>query len=407
MLVQRFGLVDGYARYRQLLSIPESVPIRHLSLLGQGAYARKFAEQFVQTHGGGKPFRIKPVKVVGEGHCSEYSSLSRPTHLACLRNGIVRGSSALLEMNYHALLEFEDEELDYFDCEFEIDAAIFAGDRHSAWVIGGESFPACLEVDEAFTLLGPQLGAFGDFMMQYLPRYVWARLSGVLPPVPVLVSGDLHPALEQALQMFLAAGAAMIKVAPLQPVRVRRLWCASNLTYAPAREVMDERYSFDHTFPSPDVIVPVVRELKRHALPYVEASTAETKVFLARRSDRWRVVANAAEIEAIAERHGFRVVFPEDFDFVSQINLVANATHVVAPEGSALFLCYFAQPGTKICMLQHPMTEGINMYDAFFDGCDITVLTGPVTKPHPVYPHRADYLINPKQFDDFLARWLS
>ena len=405
-LTRRYGVREGYSRYRQLLSLPDSVPIRHLSLLGQSAYARKFAEHFVQTYAGGKPFRLKAMRVVGEGYCPEFSAVSRPAHVACLRDGIVRGTSAVLEMEYHALLEFEDEELDYFDCEFDIDPAIFSGDRHSAWVISGDAYPGRLEVDEAFTLLGPQLGAFGDFMMQYLPRYVWANLSGALPPVPVLVSEDIPATVEQALQMFLADQVAMIKVARLQTVRVRRLWCASNLTYAPAREVMDSRYSPAHTFPSPDLIVPVVRELRRRALPYLDASKAESRIYLGRRPDRWRVVTNGPEIEAIAERHGFRVVFPEDFDFVGQIQLVAKATHVVAPEGSALCLCYFARPGTKICILQHTIIEGTNVYDAFFDSCDITTLVGPITKAHPLFPHRADYLIDPERFDGFLTRWL-
>jgi hypothetical protein len=405
-MAKKYGRAEGYSQYRRLLSIPESVPLRHLSLMGQGAYGRLFGEPFVQTHAGGQPFRVKPAKVVGEGHCSEFLGRSRPMHILCLRDAIVRGASSVLETKYHALLEFEDEELDYFDCEFEIDPAIFIGDRHSAWVISGDAYPGRIEVDEAFTLLGPHLGAFGDFMMTYLPRYVSASLSGVLPPVPVLISEDIPATIENALQIFIGDQVPLVKVAPFQPVRVQRLWCASNLHYAPSREVMDERYSPAHTFPSPDAIVPVVRELRRRALPYIGATKTEPRIYLARRPQNWRAATNSAEIEAIAEKHGFRIVFPEDLDFSSQISLLFNATYVVAPEGAALFLCYFAQPGTKICILSHPFVDGINSYDVFFDSCEISVVTGPLIRPHPIFPHRGDYFIHPTHFEMFLSSWV-
>ena len=176
----------------------------------------------------------------------------------CLRPG---GSAAIVT-DHHALLDVEDAELDLFDCEFDIDPSFFAASRHSAWVIA-EDDPSRLQLDEAFTLLGPHLGAFGDFMMQYLPRYVWADMSGELPRVPVLSSSRLPQTIRDAIRLVVPDDVEIIEADPLQPLDVRRLWCGSNLTYAPAREVMDERYETLHTYPSPELIGPVISELNR------------------------------------------------------------------------------------------------------------------------------------------------
>lgn len=51
-----------------------------------------------------------------------------------------------------------------------------------------------------------------------------------------------------------------------------------------------------------------------------------------------------------------RVVYPEDMPFIEQVRLLRNAQYVVGPEGSAMFLLFFARPGTKLCILNHTYT---------------------------------------------------
>jgi len=406
-LVAKLGIDGAFSAFRRMMALPETVHINRRSLAGIADYARRFGEHLVETHMGGAPFRIAPSKIVGQGTCSEFHGRSRATHLACIRNARLRGGSALIETGFHALLDFHDHELDWFDCEYDIDPSIFCGDRHAVWTISGEGEPFALDVAEAFSLMGPQLGAFGDFMIQYLPRYLWADMSGALPPVPVLVNEPLPPTIERAIRLMLPSGVELIKVRPFQPVHVGRLWCASSLTYAPAPDIMDERYSPDHQFPAPHTMMPVVREMKRRAAAQMQGHGKGEKIFLARHSSLWRRLVTAADIEAIARQYGFAVVYPETLGFDEQIAMMANAKYVVLPEGSAVFLCYFARPGTRICILQHPITEGTNAYDAHFDGCDVTILTGPFQRRDPVFPHRSDYLIELQVFGEFLDRWTS
>ena len=246
-LVARFGVEDGWRRYKDLLGLPPTAQIRYATLAGQGEHARRHGTRFVETFVGGAPFRVEALPVLDGATSPPILSRARSTHLACLDDVYVRGVSAAIVTDHHALLDFEDAELDMFDCEFDIDPSFFSASRHSAWVVDAEDDSACLQIDEAFTLLGPQLADFGDVMMTYLPRYLWADMSGELPRVPVLLSSGLPQTIRDAIRLVVPADVEIIEIDPLQPVHVRRLWCGSNLRYAPAREVMDERYSTLHT----------------------------------------------------------------------------------------------------------------------------------------------------------------
>jgi capsular polysaccharide biosynthesis protein len=404
--VARFGVEDGWRRHKELLGLPPTAQIRYATMAGQGEYARRRGTRFVETFAGGAPFRVEAQPVLDGATSPTIISRARPTHLAGLEDVYVREASAAVVTNHHALLDFEDAELDMFDCEFDIDPSFFSASRHSAWVVTAEDDPTCLQIDEAFSLLGPQLGAFGDFMMQYLPRYLWAEMSGELPHVPVLSSTRLPQTIRDAIRVVVPGDVEIIEVDPFQPVHLGRLWCASNITYAPAREVMDERYSSQHSYPSPELIVPVVSELNRRVASHVVRDTAPENVYLARQPWLWGQLVNAAEIESVADEHGFTVVYPDELTFVEQVNLVANAKRVLAPEGSALFLCYFASPGTRLLILENAVVEGVNVYQAFFPNCELTAIAGTVVDRDDGFPHRASYRIDPQRFRDLLTEWL-
>ena len=405
-LVARFGVEDGWRRYKDLLGLSSTAQIRYATLAGQGEYARRHGTRFVETFAGGAAFRVEGLPVLDGSKCPATVARTRSTHLACLEDAFVRGGSAAIVTDHHALLDFEDAELDLFDCEFEIDPSFFSASRHSAWVVTADDDPAQIQVEETFTLLGPHLGGFGDFMLQYLPRYLWADMSGELPHVPVLSSSNMPQTIRDALRLVVPADVEIIEVDPLQPVHVRRLWCSSDLTYAPAREVMDERYSTLHSYPSPELIVPVVSELNRRVAPCVVRDREPTNVFLARQPWRWAQLVNASEIEAVAAEHGFTVVYPDELTFVEQVNLVANAKRILAPEGSALFLCYFASPGTTLLILENAVVEGVNVWRAFFPNCEPTAMAGTVVDRDEAFPHRSSYRIDPQRFREFLREWL-
>jgi hypothetical protein len=406
-LVARFGVEEGWRRYKDLLGLPPTARIRYATLTGQGEYGRSYGTRFVETFAGGAPFRVEALPVLDGVTSPEVVARARSTHVARLEDVFVREGSAAIVTDHHALLDFEDAELDMFDCEFDIDPSFFSANRHSAWVITAEDDPECLHMDEAFTLLGPHLaGDFGALMMTYLPRYLWADMSGELPHVHVLSSSRLGQTVRDIIRVVVPADVEIIELDPLQPVHLRRLWCSSNLHYGPAREIMDERYSTLHQFPSPELMRPVVSELNRRLAPHVVRDGGPENVFLARKPWRWAQLVNAAEIEAAVAEHGFTIVHPEELTFVEQVNLLANAKRVVAPEGSALFLCYFASPGTRLLVLDNASPEGVNVWRVFFPECELTAMAGTIVDRDARFPHRSSYRIDPQRFRDVLREWL-
>ena len=95
-----------------------------------------------------------------------------------------------------------------------------------------------------------------------------------------------------------------------------------------------------------------------------------------------------------------------DLDFLGQLRLVRNARHIVAPDGSALFLGYFARPGTKLCILTHPLIFMMQTETALLSGVEVTLFTGPYIRKKVKSPEESDYQIDESRFCAFLEDWL-
>jgi hypothetical protein len=406
-LVNAFGVEDGFRVYRERLKLPDSGRIRLDRLESLYSFAKTCGEPFIEIDPGGERFVVPAPTVIGEGVCRPLEHVSRPLYVACLGAARVRGRSAVIEIEGLGLLDYLDWERDLFDCELEIDPAIFHASRDAAWIIGPQDDGPSIDLDEAFTLLGPDSGAFGDWMVQFLPRYVAADMSGQLPPVPVLVDARMPPSIYRCIEVMVPRGVEIIRIPTYATARVRRLWCASNLQYAPTFEKMDGRFRWDYLASPPATARSVVRETRRRADAAIAGgASGPERVFLGRRPRLWRKLVNYAAIEAVAEARGFQVVYPEDLSFDDQVRLLRGARFVIAPEGSALFLLYFSEPGTKLCILNDTMTEGSLGYNGSFDGVDVTLFTGPIVGLDADFEERSDYAIDENRFATFVESWL-
>jgi capsular polysaccharide biosynthesis protein len=406
-LVNAFGVEQGFAVYRERLKLPDSGRIRLNRIESQFTFALTCSESFVETDRGGEPFIIDPPRVVGEGIRRRLEHVARPLYVASVNNARVRGRSAVIDVDGLALLDYQPYERELFACEFDIDPAIFHVSGDTAWMFAPQDDAASIEVDEAFTLLGPNSGAFGDWMLEFLPRYIAADLSGRLPPVPVLLDAQMPESIRRCIEVMIRPGTELIKVPAFATVRVRRLWYAPSLHYAPGYEKMEGSFRWDYLCPAPRQFLPVVREIARRAeatLP--RKDTSPTRVFLGRKPHLWRSLVNAAEVETAARERGFEIVYPEELSLDRQIELLQHANFVIAPEGSALFLCYFSRPGARICILNHPLIDSALVYNALFDDLHVTMLTGPIIQKDSDFSNRANYRIDKGVFTDFLDAWL-
>lgn len=104
-----------------------------------------------------------------------------------------------------------------------------------------------------------------------------------------------------------------------------------------------------------------LREAALRARPATDPGARPDRVFLSRTAHHRRLaeagrpsrrsLANEADMDDLFARLGFRVVWSEDLTLTEQISLVAGATVLSGPSGSALHLSVFAGPDTRVVEL--------------------------------------------------------
>lgn len=408
-LVIQLPVFEGFEVYRQMLDLSDTHRIEPRSVRSLHDFTLVQAVHYTAIAPGGEPFSIAPAPVVGEGNHRTLKGLSRPLFLACLPNARVCGRSACIEAEEALVLDYQGDELARLDDRLEFDPAIFHAQGSEVWRIAPDGNSDAIELDEAFTLLGPHTYDFGHWMWEYLPKYIAASLSKQLPPVPLLIDADMPRTHRQTLERMAQRNAPLIEIARSVTARVGKLWCAPSQMHMPLLERMNERFKWDYLGSPPARFVPVIREMVRRVQPALSAKDAGSeRIFLARRRTAHRKLVNYPVIEAVVQARGFRIIYPEALDFVEQVRLLRDARFVAGPEGSAFFLAFFSKPGTRLCILDHSHTAGLPLLTGLLEaiGVDCTIFTGPYTWVHPEWPHMSDYQIDEVAFCRFLDEWL-
>jgi hypothetical protein len=406
LLAQEHGIDVGFDLYRKTISKQKDATLRLQELESHYTYCKRHSQEFLEIFPSGESFTIMPPRVVGEGNHRPLENTSRSFFVACVEDARVRGRSSIIEVANVALADYQEGELERIDDELEFDSAVFHRDRERIWTISRDR--VALKLDTAFSLLGCRTDFFGDWLCESIQKYVAATLYGRLPAVPILIDARMPETHRQALELMLAAQAEIIEVPAFETVEVKRLWSASGIGYMPFHQKFTERFKWDYLACSPERFLPVEDEMCRRADPVLGPSRGPSRVFLARKEFRHRKLAKRAIVEALAKARGFAIVYPEELDFIEQARLLRDARFVVAPEGSALFLCCFLSRGAKVCILNHRNTEGLVLYNGGCDAKDIelTIITGPRVGPQRGSPQDVDYMIDADVFGRFLADWL-
>jgi len=79
-----------------------------------------------------------------------------------------------------------------------------------------------------------------------------------------------------------------------------------------------------------------------------ESSSKKNKVYISRRDSKNRILENEPEIEDIVSAYGFEVVSLTGLSLPAQIEIFANASHIIAPHGAGLANIVFCKVSTKI-----------------------------------------------------------
>jgi len=393
--------------WRDLLGLAPEADLQRKRFMGLLEGAREFASVLVNGEPAGAVTFVPPPRVIGEGNHRPLRAHVRSRFVACFEDARVRSRSSAIEVKDALLLDFEGEELSGIDDRLNLDPAIFSAGGDTAW--SHEPFPGqpLLEIDEAFHLAGAHTWAFGHWMWEYLPRYVEADMGGAMPPMPVLVDEEMPPQHLQALRALLAPGADIVQLPRLASARVHRLWTAPTPMYMPMFEVFNEKFGWDLLMIHPARFAIVAAEMNRRVDATLETTPgpeSPKRVYFARKPFRHRQMRNGEAMEAMLQARGFTTVYPEDMDFAAQVRVLRGAEWIVGPEGSAMYLGFFARPGTRMCILNHPYTVHLAVLTGLLEelGLAVTVFAGPALTSNAVLPHFIDYEVDLLVVADFL-----
>jgi capsular polysaccharide biosynthesis protein len=412
-LVRRIGVVDAHAVAREALEVPGIDSLYQRPTAGIRQAAERDALVFRPLWPGGERFTLFPPPTVGVNNNQALVGTSRPGFLACLSDVEVRGRSGILLVRGEALLDTEAWEAGTFEDNPEYDPGVLGHTRAGFWTM--EPHEPELEVESAFLLCGAHTIDFGHWITEYLPRYAMARLAD-LPDVPVLIDERMPPTHRESLELLLPAHAEIIVVPHLAVARVRQAWFAPNPMYMgfyPVR--MDDRYwslVATHAERFARLVAQLVQDLHAGAGLRGDPASGELggrRLFLARKPRQKKKLLNHLALEETAAGHGFEVIYPQDMTFRDQLSAIRDATHVVGPDGSAVFLTLFARPGTKLAVLSPPYTLPLVDIAAMLRACRIetTILTGPAVPGADEFsPFWDNYEIEPNGFRAFLRDWL-
>jgi hypothetical protein len=403
-LTSRLPIDDAFEVFRALLKLPASATIEHHPVRSMADVSAENAIVYRETAPSGVAFTVQPPRIVGTGDQRPIECVTRSLYVACLPDACVRGRSSFVEFRGAELLDFQGEELDRVDDRLVLDLPVLQASKESVWI--SSSPRKAMELDEAFNLLGPQAPQFGHWIWEYMPKYVAATMAAPeISGVPVLVDAHMPATHRECLEMVLPA--KIIEVPFSKSVRVRRLWCAPRLFYMPLHPRTVDRFWPAYLVAAPDRFAAVTREMRKRMEPALSAAPGPERVFLARKPDQQRKLTNHSSIERCAEQYGFVIVYPQDLDFAGQMKLMRDARYIVASRGSALFLTFFARPGTKLCILSSQRVLRFALLTGPLDeiGVDTTILTGPIAQDDAV-AHFADYAIPEGAFRKFLEEWL-
>jgi capsular polysaccharide biosynthesis protein len=80
----------------------------------------------------------------------------------------------------------------------------------------------------------------------------------------------------------------------------------------------------------------------------------DRRLYLARKTNRGRQIANAVALEALLARYAFELFFAEDHSHDDQIRVFAAAEMVIGVKGAAFTNIMFCAPNTKVIVLTPP-----------------------------------------------------
>jgi capsular polysaccharide biosynthesis protein len=257
-------------------------------------------------------------------------------------------------------------------------------------------------IDEAALMGGRIASNYFHWLIEYLPRLFLIEQVPSLAGRPLLVTDDLPPAGQEALEV-LAGELATVTVNRNDRVRVDRLAIPGFHTYFPDTTqlpwIRGSCYS-----------VALLLELRRRALVAARPDQSMARRVMLVRESWARGLSNAEEVATTASDHGLELVDPACLGFLDQVRLFAESQLIVGVGGAAFANLVFASPGAEVVGLVSEQLHDFCIYGNLADlvGARFRHLTGRTDRPPSSFRFRrdfmhADFRIDAKFLDRVLA----
>ena len=402
-----FGVEAAFEACRQGLEVPHLDVLRKRPVRSMFDAARTSSSAYVALSESIGPFTAPPLRVIGENDQKPFHGMGRHYYIACFEDCMIRGRSAAVYHHGTVLVDFEGEERARLPDNPEYDPGILYAEGDSFWTMEPDEAADIPEIEEAFMLTGGHTKDFGHWVTEYVPKIAMAALAG-LKPMPVLIDRQMPKTSRQSLDVFMSGRTETYVVPYLAPLRVKRLWVASNPMYMGFYPTIWNDNTWMSMSAPLQSYARLLAELRRLGNFEALAPTGADRVYLARKATRRKkLLENHADVEALMERQGFKVLYPEDLSFIDQIRHVYHAKCIAGPEGSNMLLALFGKPGARILTLSSPHTFPLSDLNSCYSsiGLDYTVFTGPFTARDDDWLFWSGYRIDVEALAQFLGQW--
>lgn len=394
---------DAVSVYTRLFGLPAEMPGLY-TVTRALDYARQ-AGQPLRTVFKPQPFRLREPRRVGQPPVETPELTGRQMFYSLYDDVLAVGRSSFVWKDHLALVDAQGDELSCVVPNFNIDPQVLrerAGQLHALPPPARRS----RRMGRAIHLLGWSSNFFGHWMTEYLPKVAAMMADERLAGVPLLIDEEMPAQHREALDLLIGDRHPVVTVPIWGSVRVRKLWWCSTAMYVPMLPKLTQSLDATHMSAPPERFAPLLELMRRRFADALGPVRRGRRLFLARGPGRRRKMQNRAAVEAIATSYGFDIVHPEKLSFTEQLKLAREATHIVGPEGSGLMLAYFAEPGTRLCMLNHEFLENLATMSGTLEalGVETSIIYGRTTR-RDENARYSDYLIAPDTLHALFAYW--
>jgi len=239
------------------------------------------------------------------------------------------------------------------------------------------------------------------FLIEALPSFFSLLSSSRVDKTNPIVSGKLHINMYEALNILTGGAMPLLQLDISSALICRKVILSKSAFHI--NELADGRMNNDIYYDSDKLIR--LRNAFRNILKFEKNSHSKARIFVVRISQQ-RNIINIKDLIELALKMDYTIVYPERYDFISQVQLFANASRIVGPTGAWLANLMFAKSNTQVSVL-NPLTVYAekSFSQTLGDIFDIRISNYFFDSPivNSFQPIHSDFFVDVDRFSDILS----